>query len=93
MDGKKVLEVIGIYRNYFEKSVIPKNRFPHDQLINTYNSKALSHCYWMLAEMEKFVAEGSMDKAFRWLGFIQGCFWSAGDYTLEELKNHNRPAD
>ncbi len=29
-------------------------------------------------------------KAMRWLGFIQGVFWSMGEYTIEQLKEHNK---
>lgn len=91
MDGKKVLEVIGIYRAFFEKWHIPKNRFPHEKNLYSSRHQMLTHCHWMLDEMEKFVAEGRMEKVFRWLGFIQGCLWSTGYYTLDELKNHSRP--
>ncbi len=87
----KVLEVIDVYRNHFEKLGIPKLDAPHNQFMNRASYNMLAHCHGMLDEMEKFVAEGRMEKAFRWLGFIQGCLWSAGLYTLEELKNHNRP--
>ncbi|MDD2696684.1 MAG: hypothetical protein PHE52_00800 [Candidatus Pacebacteria bacterium] len=45
----------------------------------------------MLDKMEGFLKEGRIEKAFRWLGFIQGCLWSTGEYTLEDLMNHNRP--
>lgn len=90
MDGNKVLEVIGIYRSFFEKSGIPKKDFPHNQLTNT-DENVLAHCHGMLDEMEQFVVKGRMEKVFRWLGFIQGCLWSTGYFTLDELKNHNRP--
>ncbi|MBI2062455.1 MAG: hypothetical protein HYT64_02085 [Candidatus Yanofskybacteria bacterium] len=90
MDREKVLKVIRIYREHFKKSGIPKKDFPHDQLTNG-NESVLAHCHGMLDEMEKFVAEGRMDKVFRWLGFVQGCLWSTGCYDLESLKNHNRP--
>ncbi len=26
----------------------------------------------------------------RWLGFMQGIFWSQGVFTLDEMKGHNR---
>ncbi len=90
MDGKKVLEVIGIYRKHFETDGIPQIDFPHGQLVGD-GFDVLAHCHGMLDEMEKFVAEGRMEKVFRWLGFIQGCLWSNGHYTLDELKDHNRP--
>ncbi len=90
MDGKKVLEVIGIYRKHFETNGIPKKDFPHGQFVGD-EFDVLAHCHGMLDDMEKFVAEGRMEKAFRWLGFIQGSLWLAGRYTLDGLKNHNRP--
>lgn len=91
MDGKKVLEVVSIYRSSFKKMGICKLNPPHDQLVGGEFFSILAHCCGMLDKIEKFVAEGRMEKVFRWLGFVQGCLWSAGFYTLEELKNHNRP--
>jgi hypothetical protein len=38
-----------------------------------------------------FVNENRIEKACRWLGFIQGCLWTNGIYSIEELKNHNKP--
>ena len=96
MDAKKVLEVISVYRNHFESLKLNKIDFKHQAFVPDLPRKmedrlTLGHCYGMLDQMEKFVAEGRMEKVFRWLGFIQGCLWSAGHYNLEELKNQNRP--
>ena len=90
MDNKKVLEVVQTYRNYFEDNKIGKIDYPH-RLIVKLRIYVLSHCHGMLDKMEGFVKEDRMSKAFRWLGFIQGCLWAMGCYTSEELKNHNRP--
>lgn len=95
MDGQKVLGVIGIYRKFFEWLDIPKADFPHDKTVDILEEvdgvgNVLAHCHGMLDKMEVFVAEGRMDKVFRWLGFIQGCLWATGQHNLEELKNHNR---
>ncbi len=30
-------------------------------------------------------------KSNRWLGFIQGVLWANGEYTIDDLKNQNRP--
>ena len=78
MDSKKVLEVIDIYKEYFLENG------------NVQLTDVTAHCYGMLEKMEKFILEGKMEKTFRWLGFIQGCLWSLGIYSLEDLKNHNR---
>ncbi len=94
MDGNKILEVVGVYREYFKSLGVLKRSFSYEYLIMDEISQPwdmLSHCHGMLDKMEVFVKEGKIDKAFRWLGFIQGCLWSTGHFTLEDLKNHSRP--
>lgn len=54
---------------------------------------AVTHAAWMLPEMLDFVEAGRIDKAFRWLGFVQGILWQNGFYSIEELANHNRPKE
>jgi len=36
------------------------------------------------------IDEGRIEKAMRWLGFIQGVLWSIGDFTVDELRTHSR---
>ncbi len=99
MTKDKVLEVLKIYRAELERRGItklenPSDRFDADVLIpddHAYFSIKLTHCYEMLNSIEEFARADRMEKAFRWLGFIQGCFWSCGVYTIQEMKNHNRP--
>lgn len=50
----------------------------------------LCHIKWMLEEMLQW-PESRLDKAFRWLGFIQGVFFCEKVYTINEMKEHNRP--
>jgi hypothetical protein len=39
-----------------------------------------------------FTAAYLLDEKFmRWLGFMQGVLWAEGLYTIEQLKDHNRP--
>jgi hypothetical protein len=50
----------------------------------------------MLEEIEANGGAAAVDlpkreKFMRWLGFMQGAFWSRGIYTIEQLKYHNRP--
>lgn len=92
MDGPKILEVIEGYRKHFIEKGIGVMDFPEDALPGS-EQEILAHCHGMLAKMEGFVREGRIEKAFRWLGFVQGCLWSTGQYSLEDLKNHNRPAE
>jgi len=90
MNAEKILNVITIYREYFIKKGIEPADFSHIDKLKSYE-EILPHCYGMLGKMEKFILEGRMEKAFRWLGFVQGCLWSLGQYSLEDLRNNNRP--
>ena len=90
MTADKVREVLVIYKKKFEEMGIPKDKCPHGSF-TTPNNSSLVHCDEMLNEMAVFIQEGRMEKTFRWLGFIQGCLWISGVYTLKELQNHNRP--
>lgn len=50
------------------------------------------HAQGMIPKMRVFLYEGRREKAFRWLGFLQGVFWMLNLYTVEELANHSRPS-
>ena len=52
----------------------------------------MEHALGMIPKMRVFLEEGRREKAFRWLGFLQGVFWMANIYTVEELANHSRPS-
>ena len=90
MDLDSFRTVLSIYRQEFEERGIPKQEAQHDSFPPN-DSEYLAHCHAMLDEMDTFVEEEDMDKLFRWLGFVQGCLWSAEIFTIEELKEHNRP--
>jgi hypothetical protein len=90
MDAAKIHKVIESYRVYFVTKGTKPVDFPHDRLVSGFDA-SLEHCYSMLSKIDQFVVEGRLEKAFRWLGFIQGCFWSIGLCSLDELKEHNRP--
>ncbi len=90
MNAEKILEVISIYRSYFTKEGIGIIDFPHNGKPSS-KEEISAHCHGMLDKIEGFVKEGRTEKAKRWLGFIQGCLWSTGQYPLEDLMNHNKP--
>jgi hypothetical protein len=41
--------------------------------------------------MRTFVVMGEEQKFSRWLGFIQGVFFSHGVFTVDEMRDQNRP--
>jgi hypothetical protein len=54
-------------------------------------SKELAHLRFMCEEACKFVDANRVEKAMRWLGFLQGVLFARGFYSLNDLKKHSRP--
>jgi len=92
MKPEKILEVVKIYQDLYRTVNVSPISYPHDRLLADKES-GHNHCCGMLDEIVGFVREGRLEKSFRWLGFIQGFLWAAGAYTIDDLKNHNRPSD
>jgi len=90
MNARKILEVIKLYRDYFEGKGIAAADFPEDRILSS-REDGLAHCHGMLAKMEGFIKEGRIEKTFRWLGFVQGSLWLAGQFPLKAFQNHSRP--
>ena len=53
--------------------------------------RQVAHVRWMCKEAEGFVREGRIEKAMRWLRFIQGALWVLGISTIEDSKRANMP--
>lgn len=100
MDAKKVLEVLDTYDakflgvatvigpNFKPERCDPQTKYQH---ITNEDWTKLRHTWWAVQQCREFVDAGRMEKAFRWLGFIQGAMWSAGIYSVEDMANHNKP--
>lgn len=102
MNVKRGREVVAQYRSLL--SLMPKESGPLDR--DPTPQEAMSHLHGMLDQMEEFLnsvenrVQGSLeyvyrpgpdwDKFNRWLGFTQGVFWLHGDYTLNQMREHNR---
>lgn len=84
MTKDKILEVCDTYNDLLVD--IKPVREP-----NISGSKR--HIKWMLEEINLFLVEDRLDKAFRWLGFIQGAFWVDGTFSIEDMKTHNRKVE
>lgn len=51
----------------------------------------LQHLLFMTHEIPKLMAEGRVEKAMRWLGWLQGACWGLGLESLEDAKKRNMP--
>lgn len=45
----------------------------------------LSHLLWMLGRVDTFVSHGELEKANRWIGFVQGVLYSHGS-SIDALR-------
>jgi len=51
------------------------------------------HCCWMATEIPGFVKEDRLEKAQRWLCFIQGVLFCNNFFSINDFKNHNKPEE
>lgn len=51
----------------------------------------LRHCRYMIDEISISLEQNEIKKALRWLGFLEGCLWTAGVFSLDELEGY-RPS-
>ena len=61
------------------------------QVVQDGRAEALEHARWMLGEISRFVQIGKIEKACRWLGFVQGIFWVTGIRLIKQMRDDNRP--
>ena len=94
MTDEKILEVVERYRNLFETLDIAQIDYPHDQMLDSPEYEmSLGHCHGMLDKIVDYIRNGRRDKAFRWLGFVQGVLFVNKIFTIGDLANHNRPTE
>lgn len=53
----------------------------------------LQHLAYVCEETPRLMAAGRVEKAMRWLGWLQGAMWGLGGESLEDAKRKNMPAD
>lgn len=80
------LAVVEKYRSVLDHVCSVTGNFDFEPNIH----EAHAHAKWMLDKIEEFVTEDELDKANRWLGFVQGIFYSFGTYTINQMRDHNR---
>lgn len=65
-------------------------------LANPPVTQAMQHILWMIGETQQHAERGHLDKAWRWLCFIQGVAWALGwgpfstGPTIDDFRADNR---
>jgi len=98
MDSEKVRQVCASYEQLLQERVpmpLTAERLPEgysDCTLHTIPTLArFKHLLFMAQEIPKLMDAGRVEKAMRWLGWLQGALWAAGMETLEEAKLRNAP--
>jgi len=87
MTNEQVNWILHHYQSYLQDNGANINQHLHSEKINEDDWK--DHLLYMIDVMFKMLADNRMDKLFRWLGFVQGVFWSKGVFTIDEMRYHN----
>jgi hypothetical protein len=99
MTDEQLIALLSYYHDFICADCYPpltsgKKLRPGAFNIPSFDVAALSgrcvpeHLAWMCSESIKFVQKGDVEKAHRWLGFIQGVLWKEGAFTLNDLREH-----
>lgn len=73
--GMPAVELIGQNQKYYELSSLD----------------VLKNAQYMAGRIKQLTGSGDLEKANRWLGFLQGIMWTQNIYTINEMRNQNRP--
>ena len=93
MTTEKLEELVTFYKLHLGGMGLVAQEFTEEQYRNlTTGLPLLKHCYWMLNQMAEHLKKGKdgLEKADRWLGFIQGCCAALQIYTIKELRDQSR---
>lgn len=95
MTKEKVLHVLKIYIDQLEKDGCTAERssasYSPKPDLNLDTNICMNHLLWMCSEVAVLLNEDRVEKAMRWLGFMQGAFWALGVRTIEQMKEDNMP--
>ncbi|PIR93828.1 hypothetical protein COT97_04725 [Candidatus Falkowbacteria bacterium CG10_big_fil_rev_8_21_14_0_10_39_11] len=89
MTKDSLLKTLNLYEHVLKSAEVKIQEASFRKHYKTDKQSTLEHCHSMINQIRTFVANDNMDKAWRWLGFLQGCFWTLGLFSLNELREHN----
>lgn len=80
MTPERIRQITTYYERYLRLRTLPSDR-----------GADIEHLIGMVPRLHALLDEGRIEKAMRWLGFMQGALWSIDIFSLDELKDHSRP--
>lgn len=87
MTPEKILEVVNAYSDMLHEAGITPAMANLEDVCHP--GEVAPHVLWMCEQVRCLVADGRIEKAFRWLGFMQGALWSAGYTTIGNARRAN----
>lgn len=88
MTPAKIIKVIDRYTDMLiQCDILPVRNIDEsaDRIVQ------LKHIGWMCLQIADMVEQGKVEKAMRWLGFVQGVLWSTDFRTVDDLRRDNMP--
>jgi len=92
MTGEKVRVCVDELAAIVRDQIPGKHARQHDSAyLVTNQGEQYQHLLYMAEEIHELVSAGKIEKAMRWLGFMQGVLWSLSICPLDQLKRMNMP--
>jgi hypothetical protein len=90
MTTDKVRRVVEAYQQQLAAQGVVPVRYVTSGVLPS-PTVALGHLSWMLGEIQGMLETGAdAEKIHRWLGFVQGVLWLAGQKTIDQMRDDNR---
>lgn len=95
MNGAKVVKVFEMYGIMLNQNDVVAEEMSEQMKYLLFRQVSrgivLRHIAYMCETAIGFVHDGHIEKAMRWLGFVQSALYFLGFYTIDDLKEHSRP--
>jgi len=86
MTFEQVKQVVAQYTTMLSQSGVKNKKHPSSGFLPSVED-ALGHARWMCEEIANMT---DIEKAMRWLGFVQGVLWVTGRRTIDKMRDDNR---
>ena len=95
MDRNEVMEVTiffheGLSLTMRKMGFVVKPARIDPEIVHPFKEQRLKHLLWMIEESQRLVRDNKIEKAMRWLVFVQGSLWAFNIITIAESTDVNR---